>query len=112
MKLYLSLILILPLIGSVVNALLGRLLPRRVVEIVACGVVWGAFVSAFCAFLNYSAPVKVELLSWLAAFDPRAPVALYLDPLSLVMVLMITFVCGLIHVYSVAYMAGDEGYVR
>ncbi len=112
MKLYLSLILLLPLIGSVFSALLGRLLPRRAVESAACGVVWGAFAAALLAFLDYRAPVKVELLSWLAAFDLRAPVALYLDPLSLVMVLMITFVCGLIHVYSVAYMAGDEGYVR
>ena len=112
MKLYLSLILLLPLTGSLFNALLGRLLPRRAVEFLACGVVWGAFVSALLAFLDFRAPVKVELLSWLAAFDLKAPVSLYLDSLSLVMVLMITFVCGLIHVYSVAYMAEDEGYVR
>jgi NADH-quinone oxidoreductase subunit L len=112
MKLYLSLILLLPLVGSIVNVIFGRNLPRRFVEIVACGVVWGAFVCALLAFLDYRAPVRVELFSWLAAFDLRAPVTLYLDPLSLVMVLMITFVCGLIHVYSVAYMAGDDGYVR
>jgi NADH-quinone oxidoreductase subunit L len=112
MKLYLSLIILLPLLGSIVNALLGRRLPRRAVESIACGVVWGAFVCTLLAFLAYRAPLRVELLSWLAAFDLRAPLTLYLDPLSLVMVLMITFVCGLIHVYSVAYMAEDEGYVR
>jgi len=112
MKLFLSFILILPLLGAIVNALLGRLLPRRTVEVVACGVVWGAFAAALLAFLDYRSPVKVEVLSWLAAFDLQAPVSLYLDPLSMVMVLMITFVCGLIHVYSVAYMAGDDGYVR
>ena len=112
MKLYLSLILLLPLLGSIINALFGRRLPRRFVEIVACGVVWGAFACALLAFLDYRAPARVELFSWLAAFDLKAPVTLYLDPLSLVMVLMITFVCGLIHVYSVAYMAEDDGYVR
>jgi NADH-quinone oxidoreductase subunit L len=112
MKLYLSLILLLPLLGSFVNALAGRMLPRRVVEALACSVVWGAFGCALLAFLDYHGPVKVALVSWLAAFDLQAPVTLYLDPLSLVMVLMITFVCGLIHLYSVAYMAGDEGYVR
>ena len=112
MKLYLSLILLLPLLGSIVNVLFGRKLPRRLVEVLACGVVWGAFVAAFCAFLDYRAPARVELLPWLAAFDLQAPISLYLDPLSLVMVLMITFVCGLIHLYSVAYMAGDDGYVR
>ncbi|MCM2359195.1 MAG: NADH-quinone oxidoreductase subunit L, partial [Geobacteraceae bacterium] len=112
MKMYLSLILLLPLLGSVINALFGRKLPRRAVETIACGVVWGAFVCALLAFLDYRAPVTVELLSWLAAFDLKAPVTLFLDPLSLVMVLMITFVCGLIHLYSVAYMAEDGGYVR
>jgi NADH-quinone oxidoreductase subunit L len=112
MKLYLSLILLLPLLGSVVNGLAGRMLPRRVVEALACSVVWGAFCAALLAFLDYHGPVKVMLLTWLAAFDLQAPVSLYLDPLSLVMVLMITFVCGLIHLYSIAYMAGDEGYVR
>jgi len=112
MKSYLALILLLPLLGSIVNALFGRRMPRRAVEWLACGVVCGAFVCALVAFLDYSAPVRMELFSWLAAFDLKAPVTLYLDPLSLVMVLMITFVCGLIHVYSVAYMAGDEGYVR
>ena len=112
MKMYLSLILFLPLLGSIVSALFGRQLPRRVVEALACGVVWGAFACALLAFLDYRAPVKVVLFSWLAAFDLLAPVSLYLDPLSMVMVLMITFVCGLIHVYSVAYMAGDDGYVR
>jgi len=112
MKLYLTLILLLPLLGSIVNVLFGRKLPRRVVEVLACGMVWGAFASTLLLFLEYRAPARVELLSWLAAFDLQAPVSLYLDPLSLVMVLMITFVCGLIHIYSVAYMAGDEGYVR
>jgi len=112
MKLYLSLILLLPLLGGVVNALAGRLLSRRVVEALACIVVWGSFGSALLAYFGYRGPVKVVLFTWLAAFDLQAPVSLYLDPLSLVMVLMITFVCGLIHIYSVAYMAGDEGYVR
>jgi NADH-quinone oxidoreductase subunit L len=112
MKLYLALILLFPLAGGIINVVFGRKLPRRLVETVACGAVWGAFACAVIAFCNYHVPVRVELFSWLAAFDLRAPVSLYLDPLSLVMIVMITFVCGLIHLYSVAYMAEDEGYVR
>jgi NADH-quinone oxidoreductase subunit L len=112
MKFYLALILLLPLLGGVVNAVIGRKLPRRLSETLACGVVGGAFVCALLAFAAYRAPVKVELCSWLAAFDFKAPISLYLDPLSLVMLLMITFVCGLIHLYSVAYMADDPDYAR
>ncbi|WP_243373772.1 NADH-quinone oxidoreductase subunit L [Geotalea sp. SG265] len=112
MKLYLVLILVLPLMGGVVNAVVGRNLPRRISEWLACGVVWGAFVCSLLAYGAYQSPVKVELASWLASFDLKAPFSLYLDPLALVMVLMITFVCGLIHVYSVGYMAGDADYAR
>jgi NADH-quinone oxidoreductase subunit L len=112
MKIYLALILLLPLFGSIVNTLFGRRLPRRLVEWLACGVVWGSFLSSLALFSAYRSPVTVELASWLATFDLKAPVALYLDPLSLVMCLMITFVCGLIHVYSVAYMAQEADYVR
>jgi NADH-quinone oxidoreductase subunit L len=112
MKLYLALILLLPLLGGVVNAVIGRKLSRRLSETLACGVVGGAFVCALLAFSAYRVPVKVELCSWLAAFDFKAPISLYLDPLSLVMMLMITFVCGLIHLYSVAYMADDPDYAR
>jgi NADH-quinone oxidoreductase subunit L len=109
---YLTLIILLPLLGGTINALLGRMLPRRLVETLACGVVWGSFVCALFAFFAYRAPQTVELASWLQAFDFKAPVTLYLDPLALVMILMITFVCGLIHLYSVAYMADDPCFVR
>ncbi|HTP63812.1 MAG TPA: NADH-quinone oxidoreductase subunit L [Geobacteraceae bacterium] len=112
MKLYLSLILLLPLLGGVINAVVGRQLPRRVSEWLACGVIWGAFAASLPAFFSYSGPVRIELFSWLAAFDFAAPVALYLDPLSLVMVVMITFVCALIHTYSVGYMAEEEDGAR
>jgi NADH-quinone oxidoreductase subunit L len=112
MKLYLSLILLLPLLGGVVNALAGRYLPRRVSESLACGVIWGAFVASLFAASAYCCAERVELMGWLSTFDFNAPISLYIDPLSLVMTVMVTFVCALIHSYSVAYMAEEEDYVR
>ena len=112
MKLYLSLILLLPLLGGIINTLAGRHLPRRVAEWLACGVIWGAFFSTLFVCHDYQGALRIDLFSWLAAFDFQAPVSLYLDPLSLVMIVMITFVCAVIHTYSVAYMAEDESYVR
>lgn len=112
MKLYLSLILILPLMGGVINALMGRFLTRRLSEILACGVIWGAFIASLFVSFAYQGPARIELMSWLSAFDFHAPVSVYIDPLSLVMVVMVTFVCALIHTYSVAYMAHEEDYVR
>jgi NADH-quinone oxidoreductase subunit L len=112
MKLYLSLILLLPLLGGVVNALAGRYLPRRASELTACGVIWGAFVASLFAASAYCCAERVELMGWLSTFDFNAPISLYIDPLSLVMTVMVTFVCALIHTYSVAYMAEEEDYVR
>lgn len=112
MKVYLSLTLLLPLAGSIIAILCGRLLPRRGVETLACGVIWGAFGCALIAFTSYRGPLKIDLATWLAAFDLQAGITLYLDPLSLIMTVMITFVCAVIHTYSVAYMAEDGDYVR
>ena len=112
MKLYLALILLLPLLGGTFNALIGRRLPRRVGEAVACAVIWGAFACSLLAFLQFNAPVTVEYASWLSDFDFKAPIALYLDQLSLALTLMITFVCGLIHLYSIGYMKDDPSYAR
>ncbi|MFH1028315.1 MAG: NADH-quinone oxidoreductase subunit L [Pseudomonadota bacterium] len=112
MKLYLALILLLPLLGGLFNALVGSKLPRRVGEMVACAAIWGAFACSVMALLDFTAPVKIEYASWLTAFDFKAPITLYLDQLSLSLTLMITFVCGLIHMHSVGYMKDDPAFAR
>ncbi len=112
MKLYLAFILLLPLLGGLFNALVGSKLPRRVGETVACAAIWGSFACSVMAFFNFTAPLKIEYASWLADFDFKAPIALYLDQLSLSLTLMITFVCGLIHLYSVGYMKDDPSPAR
>ncbi|MFA7404455.1 MAG: NADH-quinone oxidoreductase subunit L [Pelobacteraceae bacterium] len=112
MKLYLAFILLLPLSGGLFNALLGRMAPRRVGEAIACGVIWGAFAFSVLAFIGFTAPIKIEYASWLSAFDFKAPITLYLDQFSLSLTIMITFVCGLIHLYSVGYMKNDQAPAR
>ncbi len=113
MKTYLELIILLPLLGGIVNALLGgRLLPRRASEFLACAVIWGSFAATGAAALAYKAQASVEIATWLSDFDFKAPLTLYLDPLSLSLCLMITFVCALIHTYAVGYMKEDPSYVR
>lgn len=112
MQIALALIILLPLLGGLLNTLVGSRLPRRVSEIMACGVIWASFGAAVAATFQYRQPVTFQAATWLSAFDFQAPFTLYLDPLSLSLCLMITFVCGLIHLYSVAYMADDPCYVR
>jgi NADH-quinone oxidoreductase subunit L len=112
METYIALMLLLPLAGATLIALFGRNLPRRLVEVVACATVWGSFVCAVLTASLYQGPVKVLLARWLPDFDLVAQFEFYLDPLSLSLSVMIGFVCGLIHLYSVFYMAEDTGYTR
>ncbi len=113
MKLALALMLLYPLVGALINMLAGMRLSRRSVQWVACGAVWLSFLNALGAFLHYdNTPFAGDLFRWLAAFDFNAPIALYYDSLAAVLCLMITFVAGLIHLYSIGYMAEDESHVR
>jgi NADH-quinone oxidoreductase subunit L len=112
MKTYLALILLFPLLGGIFNALFGMRMPRRVSQGVACAAVWASFVCAAAAFTLLHAPFRTELFRWMSAFDFNAPFSLYFDNLAALMCVMVTFVSGLIHIYSTAYMAEDSDYAR
>ncbi len=108
----------LPLAGAVFNALIGRKLPRAVIAAVAVGSVTLAFVLAaiaFAALLGLSAEqrsIHQTVYSWIAAGQFNVNVSFLLDPLSAVMILVVSGVGALIHLYSVGYMAEDEGFAR
>ena len=112
MKTALELILLLPLAGAIFNILMGRFLPRKSVEITACSVIIGSFAAALWAAAVYSGPAVVDIGSWISVFTLNVPITVSFDPLSVSLCLMITFVCALIHIYSVGYMSEDPGYVR
>ncbi len=98
----------LPLAGALVNLFFGRRLGRRA-HWVAVAAVGGAFVFALATFVRvwrgevFNGPVW----DWILAGTFRAPVSLLVDPLSGTMLLVVTGVGFLIHVYSVGYMHGD-----
>jgi NADH-quinone oxidoreductase subunit L len=109
----LLILLLFPLAGGVVNAVVGRLLPRRLSEAIACIGVVGALVMAVIAFiLGGRATSHLTFFSWIQAGTFSAAMDVYFDPLAAVMILMVTFVSSLIHIYSVAFMREDTDYVR
>ncbi len=114
-NLHLWLIPVLPLIGAAVNGLLGRRLLRRNVAAVAlafCGAAFAMTLWVAAQFSSLALPHTEVLASWIRAGNFRADFDFYLDQLSLVMMLVVTGVGFLIHIYSVGYMSEEGGYYR
>src|SRR4029079_16752837 len=109
------LIPILPLAGAAINGLLGWRFPKPVVTAVALGAPLASLVIALGCLWQYghgsSEAYNQVLYAWTTG-DLSIPVAFLLDHLSAVMLFIVTFVGFLIHVYSVGYMAHEEGYRR
>ena len=102
-----------PLAGALVNMLLGRWIGHRA-HWIAVPALAGSFVAA-CAVFSRVARGEAfteTLFTWITAGDFEAPVTAYVDPLAGVMLLVVTGVGFLIHVYSVGYMHDDPGYAR
>lgn len=108
----------LPLLGFLVLAFAGSRLPRQVVgavgvlSVVASALVTIPVAGGLLRLAPEQRAYTQELWRWLEVGQFRPEIALYLDPLSLVMVMIVTFVGALIHVYSAEYMIDDEGYSR
>jgi NADH-quinone oxidoreductase subunit L len=114
----LSLIPLLPFLGFCVNAFLGRRLPKTVSGGIACLAMVGSFgVSVMAALAAARAPghfVHQTLFRWISSGDLQIPLAFTVDPLSSLMMLVVTGIGSLIHIYSTAYMheESDGEYAR
>lgn len=102
------LVIALPLLGVLFNGILGRFVGYKVVKWVGPAMVGLAFLVGVVVFLQSlltgGEAVTVNLWTWAAIGDLTIPISLLVDPLSLVMVLVVTGVGFLIHVYATEYM--------
>ncbi|MCK4578256.1 MAG: NADH-quinone oxidoreductase subunit L, partial [Candidatus Marinimicrobia bacterium] len=112
------LITLLPLIGFLINGLLGRFLTERQSGMVASGTVLGSFlISAQLTMGLMTRPGKnphfvQTLFTWIEAGDLQIQAGYWFDALAAVMALVVTGVGLLIHIYSIGYMRGDPGVRR
>ncbi|WIG61155.1 MAG: NADH-ubiquinone oxidoreductase chain L [Ktedonobacterales bacterium] len=112
------LILLFPLIGFVLLGLFGKRLPKALISLIGCGVVLLAFACAvadFVSMLGVSGAAQssnITIFNWVTSGGLTIDFTLLSDPLSAVMLLIVTGVGFLIHVYSIGYMADDDGYWR
>jgi NADH-quinone oxidoreductase subunit L len=113
---YLWIIPLLPLLGSAVNGIFGAKWPNKTVNWVAIGSTGLSFLWALEAvrefFESGQALFHKEFFTWIAAGNFRAGFDLQMDQLTVVMVLVVTGVGWLIHIYATGYMAHEGGYYR
>ncbi|MEO6797351.1 MAG: NADH-quinone oxidoreductase subunit L [Candidatus Dormibacter sp.] len=108
------LVLLTPLAGFLINALFGRMLPRRVSGWVGAGSIGLSLVFALAILVQVIGGEHMDqtYFTWWSSGLFDVPFNLYVDPLSTLMILVITVVGFLIHVYSIGYMAADRGISR
>ena len=111
--------LALPMLGFLINGALALTRPqaKTTVSVVGVGVLAGAFAVAVAVFAQLrgqppEAPLIVELWRWMPVGSMDIKMALQVDQLSVVMLLVVTGVGSLIHLFSVGYMRTDPGYAR
>ncbi|MFQ5662313.1 MAG: NADH-quinone oxidoreductase subunit L [Terriglobia bacterium] len=116
---FLWLVPILPLAGAFVLGVAGRRLGQRTVSWIGVGSAGLSFAAALGVAISFaqlppsSIPfVPPPYFTWLEAGAFRVEASFYLDQLSLLMILVVTGVGFLIHIYSVGYMARESGYHR
>src|SRR5215470_1267603 len=103
----LTLIVLLPLLGFLLNGIFGNRLGKAFVSAVGCSLPILAFGVAVNSFLILQAGGSAPLIG-----DSTFEVSFYFDALSAVMTLIVTGVGSLIHVYSIGYMKEDSSYAR
>src|ERR1700733_4463123 len=106
---------ILPLAGAAINGFFGRHSSKKAITTIALAFCGAAFALALFIALRFSsdsAPYYFDLAHWFRSGDFQVDFSFYLDQLSLVMLLVVTGVGFLIHIYSVGYMWDDGGYYR
>ncbi len=108
------LIPLLPLLGFLVNGFLGKYLPKSVIGWIGSLSVLGSFICTLILFRQAGPTdaIQIDLFSWIALGSIDISFGLTIDALTLIMLMVVTGIGFLIHLYSIGYMHADEGFTR
>lgn len=108
----------LPLLGALLNGLVGSRIGKRAVGLIGCLTIALSFLFAVGVFASLiSLPpanrsIVIDLFSWISSGSLQIDFSFLIDPLSVLMTLVVTGVGFLIHIYSAGYMNSDRAYWR
>ena len=115
MEKYLYIALFAPLVSSMFSALFTNTPKKQFVGIVASLLIFTAFVSSsilLTHILNGGAIVHVEMMTWMATGNLYIPFGFVVDQVSVTMMMVVTLVSTIVHIYSIGYMDHDKGFNR
>jgi NADH-quinone oxidoreductase subunit L len=104
----------LPLAAFVINILFGRTILKTASHWVSTLAVFGSMIIAYATVFSVIQGniVNADLYSWIISGDFKVTVGFLIDQLTAVMLVVVTTVSFLVHVYSIGYMHGEDGYYR
>lgn len=106
------LILLFPLLGALINGILGKNLPEKLVGTIGTLAVAIPFVAAFSLFNSFDQVINYHAFRILEIGEIELHAGFKLDSLSLWMTMIVTGVGSLIHIFSIGYMHGDKGFYK
>jgi NADH-quinone oxidoreductase subunit L len=115
---YVGLIPLFPAVGFAVNLFFGRRMSKGAVGFIACAAIGLSFLVSLLVFIDLlnipaaSRSVEKILYPWMISGDFRANIGFLVDPLSIVMMLVVSGVSLIIHIYSHGYMHDDPDFPR
>jgi len=115
---YIWLIPLFPLIGFLINGLLGSRFKENHIGTIASAAIGFSFIVSVTIFFQVlqlpasERSISRTIYTWIQTGDFQVNISFLIDPLSLVMLLVVTGVGFLIHVYSIGYMHGDRSFAR
>jgi len=103
-----------PLIGAIVAGLFGRLIGRTGAHVVTIAGVAVSFIASWLVFQDVRAGTTFNgtVYTWMALGDLNLEVGFLIDALTAMMMLVVTFVSLMVHIYTIGYMHDDPGYQR
>jgi NADH-quinone oxidoreductase subunit L len=110
-----ALVVFLPLVAAIIAGFFGRVIGNRGSQVVTCG---GLLLSAVCGIivfhgmLEQAGPQVTTIATWISGGGVDVAWSLRVDTLSAVMILVVTIVSSMVHIYSIGYMAHDHSIPR
>ena len=103
-----------PLFGAIVAGLFGRAIGRAGAHSVTILAVLVSFVCSVVIFQDVMAGnvYNGSVYTWITSGETRLEIGFLVDRLTAIMMIVVTFVSLMVHVYTIGYMAGDPGYQR